>query len=414
MNNVDCTFPREEMASALARLAGVIPSRTTLPVLSCVRVAATDDCSTLVLEATDHSQHAETRVELAERCEAFDPFCLPLDAFLGVAKAQRGVSGRLLAKGDAVELSSAGSKSRMGVVPAREFPSLAFLGETFADVGNVPAEAMREAFAAVRYAIFTENTTKPALMGVRLETEEGRLLAVACNGPALAKEIICEFSETFKAATIPTSSVGAFFRMFPNGADVLVSRTDERVRFTGAGGTLTLPTLDSPFPDWRPVVPINAPITAQVERAALLDAVSRLQLVHRERAAQPQPRCFDYGPSAITVTAERRTRKISAVRGRMIAIARAGMCLHDVTLSEPCALCQIVSDANGATSGIPDYPDATVHVECALCENMVEVRTGCRGIDDALSHGWSLDGSGDLMCVWCTEARADLIGDETC
>lgn len=63
-------------------------------------------------------------------------------------------------------------------------------------------------------------------------------------------------------------------------------------------------------------------------------------------------------------------------------------------------------------SGIPDDPDAPVHIECALCENLIEVRTGCAGIYDALSAGWSLDASNELLCVGCTEARAELIGEE--
>lgn len=61
---------------------------------------------------------------------------------------------------------------------------------------------------------------------------------------------------------------------------------------------------------------------------------------------------------------------------------------------------------------LPISPDATVLVACMHCDEMVEVRTGCRGIDDALSAGWTLDGAGDMICVRCSEARAEMIGDE--
>ncbi len=95
-----------------------------------------------------------------------------------------------------------------------------------------------------------------------------------------------------------------------------------------------------------------------------------------------------------------------------ISIASPGMCLHNVPLSEPCMVCLRVSDINGGESGIPDDPNATVLVECSLCESMLEVRTGCVGIDDALSAGWEIVSDGDLVCTSCAEARADLIGDE--
>ena len=62
--------------------------------------------------------------------------------------------------------------------------------------------------------------------------------------------------------------------------------------------------------------------------------------------------------------------------------------------------------------GIPRDLDATVLASCMNCTAMIEVRTGCRGIDDALSAGWTLDGAGDLNCPSYSEARAQIVGDE--
>lgn len=72
-----------------------------------------------------------------------------------------------------------------------------------------------------------------------------------------------------------------------------------------------------------------------------------------------------------------------------------------------------VSDWFASNPGIPTFEGATILVACMHCPEMLEVRTGCKGIDDALSKGWSLDGAGDLLCRACTEAREELIGDET-
>lgn len=62
----------------------------------------------------------------------------------------------------------------------------------------------------------------------------------------------------------------------------------------------------------------------------------------------------------------------------------------------------------------PSDPDATVLVACMHCSEMIEVRTGCKGIDDALSKGWEIDAFSDLRCPRCSEAQAEMIGDETC
>lgn len=93
------------------------------------------------------------------------------------------------------------------------------------------------------------------------------------------------------------------------------------------------------------------------------------------------------------------------------SIAPPGMCLHGVSLSDLCDLCLRVSEINGGGSaGIPDDPDATVLVDCSVCPTILEA--GCRGIDDALSQGWEIDAAGDLVCMACSEARAEIVGDE--
>ena len=94
------------------------------------------------------------------------------------------------------------------------------------------------------------------------------------------------------------------------------------------------------------------------------------------------------------------------------SIAPPGMCIHGVSLSDPCEWCLRVSEINGGEVGIPDDPDATVLVECMNCPAMIEVRTGCVGIDDALSQGWEIVSDGDLVCGACSEARAEIVGDE--
>lgn len=70
------------------------------------------------------------------------------------------------------------------------------------------------------------------------------------------------------------------------------------------------------------------------------------------------------------------------------------------------------SDAQRWYSGPADVP-GTVLVECMHCTSMIETRTGEEGVQDAINQGWSVDGAGDLICAACTEAREELIGDET-
>lgn len=63
-------------------------------------------------------------------------------------------------------------------------------------------------------------------------------------------------------------------------------------------------------------------------------------------------------------------------------------------------------------SGIPDDARATVLTECMHCPAMIETRTGEQGVQDGIAAGWLVDSFDDLVCPVCTEARAEMLGDE--
>src|ERR1700755_3322366 len=93
---MNLVFARAEMATALGRLASLLPSRTTLPVLNYVKITASEDGQSVKVEATDLSRHAELTVRLSESCASFLPLCLPLGTLLSVAKAYPGVSAKMV------------------------------------------------------------------------------------------------------------------------------------------------------------------------------------------------------------------------------------------------------------------------------------------------------------------------------
>jgi len=303
LSDLSCTFSRASMAKALDRLAALLPARTTLPALSCVRVSHVDGGMALRLEATDLSRHGDTSVALAEQCEPFAAFCLPLKRLLSVAKEYPGVLATLKGDKDSAVFSAGGSRIKLPSMPGTEFPLMDFAGVEWTPAGEGGAGSLRAALSLVSHAIGTE-IAKPAMIGVSLGNNGKGMLAVALDGPRLAKEFVSGWEATAGPATIPTEGVRALLNFFPVDTRLSLQASEGRMRFSDEdGGTLTVSTLDSPYPNYEQVIPRDCDIVARVSREALLSALRRVRLAFGgddtlKRAA------FTFGVEGILIHAE--------------------------------------------------------------------------------------------------------------
>lgn len=296
---LDCTFARAGLVAALDRLAGVLPQRTTLPVLETARITRLDGGEAVRIEATDAARHAEVSVPLPAACGEFEPLCVKLDTLLSLAKVYDGITARLKANGDGVEFSCGSSKAKLPVVPAKDFPQLRFEEVGFEEVGGGDAAAFRATIARVTYAICAE-TTKPALLGVNFGANGNGFVAIACNGALLATERLVEWQGSMSPATLPTAGVRALMTFFPTAVRLTISAGGSRFRFTDEGGaTLTFPSLDDPYPNVEQIVSRDSDIEVRVDRAALANALKRVNVVLRSEQMARAAFSFSRGGIAI-------------------------------------------------------------------------------------------------------------------
>lgn len=281
---MDCTFSRAEMAAALARLSGVLPTRSVLPVAYCVRFSPSEDGESVRMETTDMDRHAEASVRLSEPCEGFAPVCVPLATLLAFARAYAGVSARLVegAGGGLMAFSSGGSKANLPTIPGREFPNIA-TEEGFAHVGGGPSAAFKDALSRVAYAQAI-GTEKPACLGVNVGQNGTGFVAVATNGHVAAKEVVAGWKSTMEPATLPTHAVNALLRFLPDEGNISLYTSDSRVRLvTECCGAFLSGTLEQRFPYVDQVIPKDNPIIVRINREALLSAIKRVKLVVEDK-----------------------------------------------------------------------------------------------------------------------------------
>lgn len=219
----------------LGLLAAVIPVRSTLPQLSCVKMSASEQ--RLLLEATNLEQWISVKLPADGDLQ---PFCVDLGR---VRVIPASGDARLVESAGNLKIEASGIRATIQTLPATEFPVSPTLDSS---IQPVPFDDIRinENLEWVNKASSSEES-RYALMGVHMEggmmvASNGHLfLSAAC--PDLGASI------TIPKSCIPTmTSIPAMDR---------VIRTDgNRVELSNKETRFVTSLIDSAFPDWQPTV----------------------------------------------------------------------------------------------------------------------------------------------------------------
>lgn len=276
------TISRTELARAVGAVGKVIETRHTIPILSCVRLAAAD--GHLTVTGTDLDIVATTDAEADVRA----PGAICVDAKLLGDIARKAGNGdvTLSAEDERLEVKSGRSKFNLAVLPASDFPDLA--------AGSFDAEFdldMAAMFSPVAFAISTEET-RHYLNGVFFRG--GESVAVATDGHRLARNSGPVLPD-FAGVIVPRKAVG----LLPKGiASVAVSQS--KIRIVGDGMTIVSKLIDGTFPDYERVIPRSNDKVVTVDRDAILQAADRVVTISTVKGRGVK---LSLAPGSIVLTA---------------------------------------------------------------------------------------------------------------
>ena len=274
------------LKSALALSGDIVERRNTIPILSNLLI---ERASKHELEVRMTDLDVEGRILFeADVEESFQPFTVPAGLLREiVGKLPDGAEISVKASGPdlhQVKVSAGRSTFSLQVLPATDFPDLTAGG--FAASFPVPASAFAKAMGAVAFAISTEET-RYYLNGIFLHAAEGGMMLVATDGHRLAKRFISAAPGAMPGIILPKKTVGILSKLLSDksvkDAEVRVEASDQKVRFSLPGITITSKLIDGTFPDYQRVVPQSHTGTAELDGAILKAAVDRVAVISSER-----------------------------------------------------------------------------------------------------------------------------------
>jgi DNA polymerase-3 subunit beta len=280
---------RAALLKSLGHVQSVVERRTTIPILSNVKLEA--EGGTLGLSATDLdlSVVEETEAEVAQPGATTAPAHTLYDVVRKLPEGARVAIER--SAGGELTLRSGRATFDLPCLPADEFPSMGDEGleHSFA----LPVNELRKLIDRTRFAISTEET-RYYLNGIFLHAREdgpGCLRSVATDGHRLARfeTALPDGAAGMPPVIVPRKAIGEVRKLIDDlegDAPVEIGLSPARIRFRIGPAVLRSRLIDGTFPDYERVIPTGNDkllVASTKELSAVIDRVATIS-TDRSRA----------------------------------------------------------------------------------------------------------------------------------
>jgi DNA polymerase-3 subunit beta len=305
------TIERGALLRSLAHVQNVVERRTTIPILSNVKLAADDDRLGLTATDMDISLVAHEPAQVARKGTTTVAAHTLFDI---VRKLPDGSEvGIEQSGGSEVTVRAMRSVFNLPTLPADEFPAIGeeLLGVSF----TMGAADLAKLIDKTRFAISTEET-RYYLNGIHVHATKGGAVAmlrgVATDGHRLARVEVAlpSGAEEIPAIIVPRKTVAEIRRLIDTiGGEVEIGVSPTRIQFAFDRAVLVSRLIDGTFPDYERVIPAGNEKLAVFACKEFAAAVDRVATISTEKARAVK---LSFDDGTVTISA------VSAETGRAV------------------------------------------------------------------------------------------------
>lgn len=276
------TIQQEDLQKALSVVAGVVPAKTPLPILTSILMDAHD--RTLRLSATNLDVSVTTMATNVSVNEA-GRIAVPAAKFIAFARSLAPGEVTLEEKAGRVTVKAGKAVFEEPGMNADEFPALPSLA-TVRGL-QVPGAALCDMIKSTAYAI-SRDETRPALMGILWEVRSHGLRMVATDAHRLARinRAFAWEAKEDRNLIADTQGLLHLLRLAEMEETVEVYLGPNQLSFRVGATELHTRLLDGPFPDYEAVIPRQNDKVVTVDRELFLHAVRRVSITADRMTSQ--------------------------------------------------------------------------------------------------------------------------------
>ena len=368
---------QENLAEGLAVVQRVVPTKSTLPVLSNVLLAAED--GELQLAANNLEWAVSHKV--AGAVNQTGRITLParlLSDYVALLDATQQVSLELNPKTHKVHLSCGRYDANIAGIDAEDFPATPEVrgGSSL----TLEAGVLKEAISQVSFAAAPDDT-RPVLAGVLMKLQGGSLTLAAADGFRLAVRTL-EVPQAGPDLTmiVPSKALNEVSRLLPSeeGEQVAISSTPNgsHVLFAFGRTQVTSRLIEGQFPDYQRIIPKDAKTRVTLSttdflratRAAAVFARDNSNIVRLECTPSEQDAELALGRVLVKSTSaemgDNEGQLDASVQGDAVQIAFNGRYLRDAleAVETPQVVLQISGPSSPGIIRPNGEPDGYLHV----------------------------------------------------
>lgn len=262
--------PKKSLADTLGRVERIVPSRSSNPGLSLLRIDVSDGS----LELSGSNMDVDIRAKIDADAVGTGTYAVTAHVLGQVVRALPGPEVALEFGENELQIESGNYTTKLQLMSPSSTPVLTF-PTTYE--GSVEARLLARALGAVRYAAAVADF-QAVFRGVKLELRESHTRAVATDGFRLAYYHLEEATGLNADIIVPARSVEELLRVLEDGR-VELALDGSQLSVQHEGYSLNLKLMDGTFPDYERVIPANYPVSITLPATELAEAVSRVALM---------------------------------------------------------------------------------------------------------------------------------------
>ena len=279
---------RSHLVQAIQNVHKAVSSKSTIPVLSGIKMAADKDG--VRLTATDLEIGIETfiptHIEDEPIMDVIEPGAIVLSAryFADIVKKLPTQQVEIEVKQNYLTIIRAGkSEYNLHGLDHEEFPRLPQVNDQH--VFTIQADIFKDMIRQVAFSVSTEEI-RPMLTGVLFSLKNGQLKFVATDSHRLAtREATVEAAPTLELSNVivPGKSLNELARLLPDNdslIDVVVAENQVLVKMNRTQFYTRL--VDGQYPDISRIIPTTFKSGITVNTKELYNAVERAQLIAKD------------------------------------------------------------------------------------------------------------------------------------
>ena len=266
------TVPKDLITSAFATCALAASTRSAVPAHAALQLAVAGtaaDQPTLTVTAGDGSTFI--RRQMPVDADVDGQVSVPAQLAADTVKNLTCEQVSLTVSDQSVQITGGTGRFTLNrtvvdgelQLPTVEGPSTAVDAARFAQHAKLVATAA------------SKDVSKPALNGVRLESDDGTMTLVATDAYRLSSSTLASAGDAV-AALLPVAVVPAFVKVFDQADKLTITASAAAVHLVADDTEMVVSQIADQFPDWRKLTATTPPATATVDTASFQAALKRV------------------------------------------------------------------------------------------------------------------------------------------